>query len=47
VVGNRRGAALDAGTSVNAIVLYVFGLSSFATWWGNSAIDTEHCRAGS
>ncbi|GAA5832438.1 hypothetical protein JCM11251_006454 [Rhodosporidiobolus azoricus] len=40
-------SALDAGTSINALVIYVLGLSSFFTWWGNSDIDAEHCRPGS
>ncbi|GAA5981396.1 hypothetical protein JCM11641_005307 [Rhodosporidiobolus odoratus] len=39
-------SALDAGTSVNALVVYIFGLSSFMTWWGNSAVDAEHCVPG-
>ncbi|GAA5958951.1 hypothetical protein JCM3765_000782 [Sporobolomyces pararoseus] len=40
-------SALDAGTSINALVIYMFGLGSFFTWWGNSSIDTEHCIPGS
>lgn len=40
-------AALDAGTSINALVIYLFGLSHFVEWWGNSAIDSEHCKSGS
>lgn len=40
-------AALDAGTSVQAIVVYMLGLDSFVSWWGNSAIDSEHCLPGS
>lgn len=53
-------AALDAGTSVNALMIYAVGIPSFVrlprslggrieltmrqmTWWGNSAVDTEHC----
>ncbi|GAA5824811.1 hypothetical protein JCM5353_006907 [Sporobolomyces roseus] len=40
-------SALDAGTSINALVIYLFGLGTFFTWWGNSSIDTEHCIAGS
>ncbi|GAA6003702.1 hypothetical protein JCM10207_003554 [Rhodosporidiobolus poonsookiae] len=40
-------SALDAGTSINALVIYIFGLSSFLTWWGNPAVDAEHCYPGS
>ncbi|KAI5475497.1 hypothetical protein MNV49_001311 [Pseudohyphozyma bogoriensis] len=40
-------SALDAGTSINALTIYIFGLSSFSEWWGNSAVDTEHCVPGS
>ncbi|BGP17800.1 hypothetical protein JCM10213_001699 [Rhodosporidiobolus nylandii] len=40
-------SALDAGTSINALVIYIAGLSSFAIWWGNSAVDAEHCYPGS
>ncbi|KAM0748072.1 OPT-domain-containing protein [Meredithblackwellia eburnea MCA 4105] len=40
-------SALDAGTSINALTIYIFGLSNFYQWWGNSAVDTEHCRPGS
>ncbi|GAA5905962.1 OPT family oligopeptide transporter [Sporobolomyces salmoneus] len=40
-------SALDAGTSINALVIYLLGLGSFFTWWGNSSIDTEHCIPGS
>ncbi|GAA5888097.1 hypothetical protein JCM16303_001503 [Sporobolomyces ruberrimus] len=40
-------SALDAGTSINALIIYLFGLGSFFTWWGNSSIDTEHCIPGS
>jgi len=40
-------AALDAGTSIQALVVYVLGLNSFYDWFGNSAIDTEHCKLGS
>ncbi|KAM0786339.1 hypothetical protein ACM66B_001811 [Microbotryomycetes sp. NB124-2] len=39
-------SALDAGTSINALVIYLFSMS-FPTWWGNSSIDTEHCLPGS
>jgi len=39
-------SALDAGTSINALVIYIFGLGTFFTWWGNSSIDTEHCVPG-
>ncbi|BGP25943.1 hypothetical protein JCM10295v2_004886 [Rhodotorula toruloides] len=40
-------SALDAGTSVQAIVIYILGISSFWDWWGNSSIDVEHCVPGS
>ena len=40
-------AALDAGTSVQAIIVYMLSLDNFVTWWGNSAIDSEHCTPGS
>ncbi|GAA5821476.1 hypothetical protein JCM10212_002122 [Sporobolomyces blumeae] len=40
-------SALDAGTSINALVVYLLGIGSFVTWWGNSAVDTEHCIPGS
>ncbi|GAA5933561.1 OPT family oligopeptide transporter [Sporobolomyces koalae] len=40
-------SALDAGTSINALVIYILGANSFYTWWGNSSIDTEHCIPGS
>ncbi|KAG0658686.1 hypothetical protein C6P46_005682 [Rhodotorula mucilaginosa] len=40
-------AALDAGTSVQAIIVYMLSLDNFVTWWGNSAIDSEHCIPGS
>ncbi|KAH8928939.1 OPT superfamily oligopeptide transporter [Atractiella rhizophila] len=40
-------AALDAGTSVNALVIYIFGIGEFWTWWGNSDVDSEHCLPSS
>ncbi|GAA5961932.1 hypothetical protein JCM21900_001152 [Sporobolomyces salmonicolor] len=40
-------SALDAGTSINALVIYVFGINTFMEWWGNSRIDAEHCAPGS
>ncbi|GAA5902069.1 hypothetical protein JCM8208_002466, partial [Rhodotorula glutinis] len=40
-------SALDAGTSINALTIYVLGLGSFWTWWGNSSVDAEHCAPGS
>ncbi|SCZ87829.1 BZ3500_MvSof-1268-A1-R1_Chr2-3g05297 [Microbotryum saponariae] len=40
-------SALDAGTSINALMIYVFGWSTFFEWWGNSRVDTEHCIPGS
>ncbi|KAK4050273.1 hypothetical protein OIV83_003594 [Microbotryomycetes sp. JL201] len=39
-------SALDAGTSINALVIYLFSMT-FPTWWGNSSIDTEHCLVNS
>ncbi|KAG0151823.1 hypothetical protein CROQUDRAFT_56718 [Cronartium quercuum f. sp. fusiforme G11] len=38
--------ALDAGTSINALIVYLFSLKGFE-WWGNSPIDSEHCKPGS
>ncbi|GAA5934611.1 hypothetical protein JCM3775_002003 [Rhodotorula graminis] len=40
-------SALDAGTSINALTIYVLGLGSFWAWWGNSNVDAEHCAPGS
>ncbi|KAF9507706.1 hypothetical protein BS47DRAFT_1351209 [Hydnum rufescens UP504] len=45
-------AALDAGTSVNALVIYialtiVLGGWEAPHWWLNSAQDVEHCKPGS
>ncbi|KAL7420969.1 hypothetical protein Q5752_003853 [Cryptotrichosporon argae] len=45
-------SALDAGTSVTALAIYVlFGGVIFTwngpNWWGNSRIDSEHCIPGS
>ncbi|GAA6026094.1 hypothetical protein JCM8202_002520 [Rhodotorula sphaerocarpa] len=41
-------AALDAGTSVQAIVVYLFALENLVPyWWANSPIDSEHCIPGS
>jgi len=40
-------SALDAGTSINALTIYVLGLGSFWAWWGNSRVDAEHCTPGS
>lgn len=41
-------SALDAGTSLNALFIYAFGLAAWVgpSWW-NSAQDTEHCMPGS
>ncbi|MBW0487029.1 hypothetical protein O181_026744 [Austropuccinia psidii MF-1] len=36
-------SALDAGTSINALIVYVFSLKGMDGWW-NSKIDSEHCR---
>lgn len=41
--GGILSAALDAGTSVNSLVIYSLGLS-FISWWGNDAVDSEHCK---
>lgn len=44
-------SALDAGTAITSLTIYVlFGL--FFTWngpewWGNSSVDSEHCKPGS
>lgn len=40
-------AALDAGTSIQALIVYVFGLGTFLTWWGNPSTDSEHCKLDS
>ncbi|BGP41555.1 hypothetical protein JCM10449v2_005546 [Rhodotorula kratochvilovae] len=40
-------SALDAGTSINALTIYVLGIGSFWAWWGNSQVDAEHCVPGS
>jgi len=44
-------SALDAGTSITALTIYVFfGLIwpwDGPRWWGNSPVDTEHCIPGS
>lgn len=41
-------AAFDSATSVNALVIFLLGATSWAgaSWW-NSTIDVEHCRPGS
>ncbi|ORY28793.1 OPT oligopeptide transporter protein-domain-containing protein [Naematelia encephala] len=43
-------AALDAGTSITALTIYlVFGVIwqwEGPEWWGNSAVDSEHCKPG-
>ena len=41
-------AAFDSATSINALVVFLFGLASLAgpSWW-NSPIDSEHCKPGS
>lgn len=44
-------SALDAGTSITALAIYF--LFSVMTqwngpeWWGNSRVDSEHCKPGS
>ncbi|GJN90368.1 hypothetical protein Rhopal_003379-T1 [Rhodotorula paludigena] len=40
-------SALDAGTSIQALAVYILGIGTFWTWWGNSAVDAEHCTPGS
>lgn len=45
-------SALDAGTSITALAIYfLFGGVIFTwngpNWWGNSQIDSEHCKPGS
>lgn len=44
-------AALDAGTSITALAIYfLFGVLTTwngPEWWGNSRIDSEHCKPGS
>ncbi|KAA1133450.1 hypothetical protein PGTUg99_012769 [Puccinia graminis f. sp. tritici] len=39
-------SALDAGTSINALIVYALSLKGF-DWWWNSSIDSEHCKPGS
>ncbi|GAA95778.1 uncharacterized protein L969DRAFT_87803 [Mixia osmundae IAM 14324] len=36
-------AALDAATSINAMSVFLLGLSFYA-WWGNPPSDSEHCQ---
>jgi hypothetical protein len=42
-------AALDAGTSLSAMAVYLFFMIclgwSFPNWAGNPATDSEHCRS--
>ncbi|WVQ81284.1 OPT family small oligopeptide transporter [Cryptococcus sp. DSM 104549] len=44
-------SALDAGTSITALAIYLlFGVIwswQGPEWWGNSAVDSEHCVPGS
>ncbi|KGB75916.3 hypothetical protein CNBG_1754 [Cryptococcus deuterogattii R265] len=45
-------SALDAGTSIIALAIYVLFGGVFWSWngwewWGNSAVDSEHCVPGS
>jgi hypothetical protein len=45
-------SALDAATSMTAMTIYVLFGGVLMTWdgprwWGNSAIDSEHCVPGS
>lgn len=39
-------SALDAGTSINALIVYALALKGFEWWW-NPAVDSEHCKPGS
>ncbi|KAI9625388.1 hypothetical protein KEM48_010960 [Puccinia striiformis f. sp. tritici PST-130] len=39
-------SALDAGTSLNALAVYMLGLEGFHSWW-NPTSDAEHCKPGS
>lgn len=45
-------SALDAGTSITALAIYVLFGGVFWSWngwewWGNSGVDSEHCVPGS
>lgn len=44
-------SALDAGTSITALVIYLlFGVLfrwDGPRWWGNPSTDSEHCKPGS
>lgn len=45
-------SALDAGTSITALAIYVLFGGVFWNWngwdwWGNSMVDSEHCVPGS
>ncbi|OAV87642.1 OPT family small oligopeptide transporter [Puccinia triticina 1-1 BBBD Race 1] len=39
-------SALDAGTSLNALAVYLLGLEAAHSWW-NPTSDAEHCKPGS
>ncbi|EGG06337.1 putative oligopeptide transporter [Melampsora larici-populina 98AG31] len=39
-------SALDAGTSINALTIYVLSIQGSESWW-NPKIDAEHCKVGS
>ncbi|EHS63910.1 OPT family small oligopeptide transporter [Puccinia graminis f. sp. tritici CRL 75-36-700-3] len=39
-------SALDAGTSLNALAVYMLGLEAAHSWW-NPTNDAEHCKPGS
>ncbi|KAH9821600.1 putative oligopeptide transporter [Melampsora americana] len=39
-------SALDAGTSINALTIYVLSIQGFQSWW-NPKSDAEHCKVGS
>lgn len=44
-------AALDSATSMTALAIYfLFGVLwkwNGPEWWGNSRLDSEHCKPGS
>lgn len=43
-------SAFDSATSVNALVIYLFGLGALMegkNWWFNPSDDAEHCLPGS
>ncbi|CAH7675322.1 OPT family small oligopeptide transporter [Phakopsora pachyrhizi] len=38
-------SALDAGSSLNALTIYLLGLKAIHSWW-NPETDSEHCKSG-